>query len=115
MTLTALIRKRDLPVAASANPANFANATHPSEDKLAITANLALAASKQSEHSPAEKSYLASLVEQVLRADGWEEGEIAEAVQNALADYNDALICFTEQAQLNGITPETKNLLTQIK
>jgi uncharacterized protein (UPF0371 family) len=107
MTLTALIRKQGLPVTATAKTANFANEPDSANDKLAITAKLALAAPQQAKPSQLDKAALSHLVVRVLRDDRWQEDDIAIAVSIAISDYHDALICFSEQAQLKGIRFES--------
>ena len=51
-----------------------------------------------------DKAHLARLVARVCRAYDCPDREIAEAIQAALADYDAALICFTDLARQAGMT-----------
>lgn len=53
--------------------------------------------------SQQEQADLARLVARVCRAYGWPDAEISEAIEVALADYWDALICYTDLAKQAGM------------
>lgn len=92
MALSALIKKRQDRDIATATPAIPATQNAESEERVAKIATIAVANRKEERDS--ERAELISLVRFIADFHGFTEEDHDEALAIALADFDNALVCF---------------------